>query len=138
MKLLESRASRIAIMLACLLAWFGASNHCALAALEGLVRPSAGAAQSCSHCPSGGKDKSAPIAMSACCKGLKVTLQTPKRVQFSNSLGELLIFAVGLVSEPSHKPMAVLGNLAGSPPGHSFAESVLHRSLLAHAPPVLA
>ena len=136
MSLLKSRTSRIAITVACLLAWFGASNHCALAAFEDLVKSSAGATQSCSHCPSEGKGKSVPVEMNACCKGLKVTSQSPNPVQFSNQLVSLLVSTAALTSAPQYGPTAITGTAAG-PPGHSFAETVLHRSLLAHAPPLL-
>ena len=133
---LKTRACRIATTVACLLAWFVVSKHCALAVIEDMVKPNAETAQPCSHCASEGKGKSAPVDMNACCKGMKVTLESAKPFQVGNHLLAVVVFVAVIILEPSPVESSTVSASDTGPPGvHSFAEIVLQRSLLAHAPP---
>ena len=119
--------------------WFGLSNHCALAGFERIALKAPmhchGAPAPTSPNAPGDKDKGGGVE---CCKIVRATLSTPAK-----TLG----FADEMAFEP-YKYLRVvlvlpeLGEQNGTfewdtgPPGaDSFAESVLQRSLLAHAPP---
>jgi len=136
---LRRQIVRTPIVALAALAWFAISNHCAIAALETAAKP-----QGVSHCHPAPADKPAPSkgGQSAveCCKILRATLLTPaKKVAAFDQLNFTLqkyVIALVSLSVPSivHLPL----ELDTGPPGAlSFAESVLHRSLLAHAPPSL-
>ena len=121
------------------LAWLAISNHCAIAAMEMAAKP-----EGVPHCHSAPTEKPVPTkrGQSAveCCKILRATLLTPsKKVaafdQWNFTLQKYVIALVSL-SLPLvvHLPLELD---TGPPFAVSFAESVLHRSLLAHAPPSL-
>jgi hypothetical protein len=122
--------------LLCAVAWFVASNHCALAGLlDRMVNHSA--VMNCEHCPTkdgdGGKS-GAP--MSACCKGIKATTSATAKVSFAPVLSDsLLIGFLAFIQLPE----ALRGEGSadtGPPRGLSFAEAVLSRSFQSHAPPI--
>ncbi len=123
------------------ISWLAISNHCALglATIESHGSEAVTAHDCCAGempaKPKPAKDRNAP-----CCKTLRATSAIAKAWQ----AGDLT-----LASAPVDFPSAILNAplapktarrpLDTGPPGvGSFAESVLQRSLLAHAPPFLA
>ncbi len=131
---------RAPIVFLAALAWMAASNHCALASFEG----SAGmiAAPSChgmhdGHAPSKQKQQGDV----ECCKVLRATLPSLAKTLVAQPALNFAIqtWFVALVGM-SEQPRLILPlELDTGPPGSvSFAETVLQRSLLAHAPPSLA
>ena len=138
-RLLHSQAFRLPVVMIAAVSWFGLSNHCALAAIERTASEAPmhchGAPTPNSHDAPGGKDKGGGVE---CCKIVRATLSTP-------------IKTVGLADELAFEPYKYLGVVlvlpdpgdqngifewdTGPPGADSFAESVLQRSLLAHAPP---
>lgn len=120
-------------------AWLSISNHCVLGSLMTVPAESPTAATHChndSPAPSSPEsdDKSAP-----CCKVLKATVATKVQAQ-----ANLLDFVLAeypngeLIASIWQAHTHTLGLDTGPPPAHGFAESVLQRSLLAHAPPSLS
>jgi len=119
---------RFAVILAVLAAWVFASNHCALATLAAAVDEHA-----CCHRTDSAP---APESMTECCQALNAPLPAVAAAPVSH-LYELFpawseqteLPAVRDISLPAHfTPRGPPGVLA-------FAEQVLNRSLLAHAPP---
>ena len=138
-----TRVVRATAALIAVVAWFVASNHCAVA---GFGPAPAADASAHSHCH-GSSDKPAEEPKerecdgSKCCNSLNApTLALAKsavtydsaHVSAPDFAGFLRCFAV-----TQHD--SVPCELDTGPPGStSFAESVLQRSILAHAPPFLA
>jgi hypothetical protein len=130
------KLTRLVIVLLTLLAWFSISNHCVFGLLQ---RSNRAAAPAACHAPapvrSDGKSEPSP-----CCKILRATLSISKDV---SEFDPMLVFALlrfdGLIFVPDefyqNRPLELD---TGPPLSRSFAESVLQRSILAHAPPVLA
>jgi hypothetical protein len=127
---------RALVVLVVGLAWFAVSNHCVLAALE---RPAKMVvAQSChgmtaQHAPA--KKNQTGVE---CCKVLRATLSKSLAVQsaMAFAIREYFIKFVSLPDET--QPKCVFALDTGPPFAYSFSESVLQRSILAHAPPFLA
>jgi len=119
-------------------AWLAISNHCALgaaAAPEVKSTPN--------ECPFHSKQatpaKPKQSSNSPCCKILRATVATGKNlarpmvhlVDLDLAFAKLLVFAPPKISFRG-------ATLDTGPPGAtSFAELILQRSILAHAPPVL-
>lgn len=129
--------SRIAIVAVTTAAWFSISNHCALSAFEPAQRAQAHAA--CHGSPgapagSPAKDEAAP-----CCKLLRATLaksdQPVSQNYFTGSPQAWLNAGLALTEQLHWRQSFELDT--GPPSSESFAESVLQRSILAHAPPFL-
>ena len=130
-----ARLGRSLLVILTIAAWFSISNHCALGSL---IAAQAGNSTAPMHChkegpaPSKGGDEQAP-----CCKVLKaitvaqVNLGTDQLdfVPKEYPAGELI---VGLWKAHTH----TLELDTGPPRAISFSESVLQRSILAHAPPL--
>jgi hypothetical protein len=131
--------ARTSIVLFTLVAWFGISNHCALGMLEGAkitaTHPTcheSGPAPSKSR----GQDDQSP-----CCKILRATLveMTKPLLSFDPLAFSLHAYLVGLIIFPESRDVLHPLELDTGPPfSGSFAESVLQRSILAHAPPSVA
>lgn len=125
------RFSAMVVLLAGL-AWLAASNHCAFAAL----RHAAPAAHSC--CAEKKPAKSAAPSMQ-CCGVFNVPI--PEQVTVPQGQYHFLK-PVWVADEPLALSLsqAVAEDAGlyetGPPRAASFAESVLNRSLLAHAPPI--
>ena len=125
---------RCGVILLMIVAWVAISNHCALAAWS---MPKV-APESCPMHSKPGKQKQGSDQV--CCQILRaastpatvksvapqVQLLSPEEAQFS---------VVLLLFPPSEAPLPGLDT--GPPGSDSFAESVLQRSILAHAPPSL-
>lgn len=132
-------ALRTATAMVVLFAWVVLSNHCALA-LMFPVKSSAVAVAEASCCkgqpePADG-DGPCPQMPQGCCKSLKVTMPDAAKIPLATVAPVILFFsAFVLVVLAESSPQ-----ISGGPPPDSptFAELVLNRSLLSHAPPATA
>ncbi|MDQ6911530.1 MAG: hypothetical protein M3128_01485 [Verrucomicrobiota bacterium] len=139
MKLLRNRMLRLSIVAIAAAAWLAISNHCAIAAVEGVAKlpmPSChgGAAE-------GGPVKHEEKGGLECCKVLRATLLTlsGNLAAFDISKFASHDYVVGLTPIIDHARTArIIEWDTGPPSANSFAETVLQRSILAHAPPSLA
>jgi hypothetical protein len=128
--------ARGTIVVVAICSWFAISNHCAFAALA----TKSDAAQA--TCPFHSKPKEKPSAGAQCCKILRAV--TPVASKSWARDDAKLSGADGYNSDhalvcASSQPTLVPLSLDTGPPGvRSFAELILQRSLLAHAPPFLA
>jgi len=133
------KAIRISIVLATIVAWLSISNHCALG---GMIAAGTQPAMAPMHChgnqPSPSK-KSSEEEM-PCCKVLRATLAGQgKTVQVTSKdflpiQTWIIAEAISAYEAQLHRPQLEFDT--GPPFAASFAESVLQRSLLAHAPPM--
>ncbi len=140
----RSSALRVAVTLAVIAAWLFATNHCALATMWTPVDVMHCAGEKTpapehQGCPEHGPDhdKKAPLA---CCQSLQVpAVQLAKSPLSTHTLtfAPVLYFVSTLLVPAAPQP-APVPELDTGPPGVlSFAESILQRSILAHAPPSL-
>lgn len=140
MNLFHNRLVRLPIVAIGALAWLAISNHCVIAAMEGTARMPmlrCHGTSTGSHLPAK-QDEKGDVQ---CCKVLRATLLTP-----SSNLAayDKIAFAphdylVALISAAEQLRLTPVIEWDTGPPGaNSFAESVLQRSILAHAPPSLA
>jgi hypothetical protein len=126
---LPGRFLLVVVMMA---AWFAITNHCALGALG----TKASAAPM--HChgsqpapPKNGEEQT------PCCKVLKAV--TVVKISTGANTVDFVVknyLSIELVPAVLQRQMHTLGLDTGPPNALSFSESVLQRSLLAHAPPV--
>jgi hypothetical protein len=119
-------------------AWFAISNHCVLGAIE------AQAGKPVAHChghqpspaqPSDG-DQESP-----CCKTLRATVAIPVKAPEAQPDASLFVYDfVSQIHAFDDRQLEGVSYFSDTgPPGSStFAELVLQRSILAHAPPSLA
>jgi hypothetical protein len=132
-------AVRVPVVLIAAVAWLALSNHCALAGMER-------ASKTPMHCHGGADTNHAPAKDDKqggveCCKVLRATLLTSAKSVAA--LDEFLFapykyfVAIVVLPDTSHEIGASEWD-TGPPGGGSFAESVLQRSILAHAPPFVA
>ena len=137
----RARPLRICLVLITSVSWFSIVNHCALASLNTLVGE--GVAQCHADCcgnqpPVRHQNKSE----TECCKTLHATLSVPAKrvVGYNTSLFAAQIYFVAPVTFLNEPKVTLCGGEldTGPPFAKSFAESVLQRSILAHAPPSLA
>lgn len=139
---LRTRLFNATLSLVALAAWLLASNHCALAG----VMPVAKQVVVSSHCHSSPEapapdEKERECDGSKCCNSLaapslafaKYVVSYDTSLFVANDGPAFEQRVLGLDHEP-----AIAEIDTGPPRGHSFAESVLQRSILAHAPPALA
>jgi hypothetical protein len=116
--------------------WFCLSNHCALGfgmARSELARPAEAGACPMHSAPA----KEKPASNVPCCKDLRAV--TAKSVANANRApmqsSGAPDYAAEIIWPTLHLAVQVLALDTGPPGTFSFAESVLQRSLLAHAPP---
>ena len=136
------RASMAVIALLTAVAWFLAANHCAVA---GLAAPLSDAATGHEHCGGASDAPADPEKPNDCdglncCKSLSAPASFAKKlVGYNKAFFTLKDYVVTeiLFADEQHDA-SILELDTGPPPGHGFAESVLQRSLLAHAPPSLS
>ena len=123
-------------------AWFLAANHCAMA---GLTAPLTNVPAGHEHC--GGSsdapaDKEQPNDCDGlnCCKSLSAPASFAKKlVGYDKAFYTLKDYVVSEIVFADEQHDASISELDTGPPrAHGFAESVLQRSLLAHAPPSLS
>jgi hypothetical protein len=121
-------------------AWFFISNHCVLAEFKNAPKAEAICHQDC--CGHQLPVKSKSESGVECCKTLRATLSGAAKdfAGYDASLFALQLYFVGPVisTNDSRATPRVLELDTGPPFAHTFAESVLQRSILAHAPPSLA
>ena len=128
-------STRCAVVLIAICSWFAISNHCVFAELAMKTGPAQAACPFHSK-PAKKKQQSPPVQ---CCKVLRMVVFTKTKSwvrddsKFSDvgfrieQLADVLLLYNSQASLP----------LDTGPPGaHSFAELILQRSLLAHAPPI--
>jgi hypothetical protein len=137
--LLARGALRASIVLVAVVAWLAVSNHCALAALAGSAKmPS-------THSCHGMKSGDAPSKQKQggdveCCKVLRATLTKSSTLAASNAsafaLQRWFAEPMSFLQPARSRPPLELD--IGPPFRESFAETVLQRSILAHAPPSFA
>jgi hypothetical protein len=128
--------ARGTIVVVAICSWFAVSNHCAFAALA----TKTDSVQT--GCPFHSKPKEKPSAGAQCCKILRavapVTAKSWARddaqlSDFDSDNSESMLTVA--YSQTASAPLS----LDTGPPGlRSFAEMILQRSLLAHAPPSLS
>jgi hypothetical protein len=136
-----AKLSRVAVVLLTLVAWFSISNHCALG---GLIAGTTQSSMAPMHCHGGQplpSKKSGDQEM-PCCKMLCATITgEAKIVQVASKdylpIQSWIVAEIIFADEPQlHRAPQELDT--GPPFAGSFAESVLQRSILAHAPPLRA
>ena len=129
---------RLAIVLTTIVAWFSISNHCAVGAL--VVTKAQSALRMHCHGSEPSPTKKSSDEEMPCCKVLRATLAGQGKIvqvgskdflPIQNWITTEIIFA-----DEAHSHCAPLELDTGPPFVASFAESVLQRSVLAHAPPV--
>ena len=139
MNFLRNRIVRLPTVAIGAAAWLAISNHCALAAIEGAAKmpmPSCHGAIPASHSPAK-PDKEGGVE---CCKVLRATLLTLSRnlAAYYTLTFAAHNYVVGLIPVVDEARLTYILEWDTGPPGaDSFAESVLQRSILAHAPPSL-
>jgi len=123
--------------------WLAVSNHCALglAAIE-MHSSDTVSAQAHDCCASAvpGQPKPAKDPATPCCKTLQALSVSPAKSFEANvtiSFGGPLACSMPAIATLRIGPVAYRFLNTGPPDGKSFAESVLQRSLFAHAPPFL-
>ncbi|HEY2614172.1 MAG TPA: hypothetical protein VGI42_00545 [Chthoniobacterales bacterium] len=133
---------RLLVVALSVLSWFAASNHCVLAAQPLKMRVMEQGDMP-SGCPMRSMQQpSQPVKQGGCgdlpcCKNLQATkTAVVKMVAAPIWLGALVTFFTPFTGETSGNAAKILSFLDTGPPGEtSFAELVLQRSILAHAPP---
>lgn len=129
---------RAPIVLLVALSWLAVSNHCALAAVDGstamIAAPTCHGTQE-GHAPTKQK-KEGDVE---CCKVLRAPLPSLAKNVTPPNASALAIpaYFITLFSVTELPPLRPLELDTGPPASISFAETVLQRSLLAHAPPPL-
>lgn len=133
------RVVRSLIVLLTISAWFVASDHCALAGT--LLRSTAAAAPAQESCPGHSQPKKEEKQSKLpCCKTLVAT-SAPAKIA-GGYQADLFVIQPFQNAEfdfvLKHFALSALELDTGPPASLSFAESVLQRSLHAHAPPCLS
>ena len=136
------RVLSTAIALVTAAAWFLAANHCVVACL---TAPLAAASEGHEHCQASSDqptDKEQPNDCDStnCCKSLSAPASFAKKlVGYDKACFTLQDYVVGEFAFVSDQHDALISELDTGPPlPNFFVESVLQRSLLAHAPPFLS
>jgi hypothetical protein len=126
---------RASVVVVTLVGWFLISNHCALTGLESWQ---SGAAHASCHANTPAPSKlPAKGDQMPCCKLLPATVVKDGASVVQNGLTfSLQPYFVGFIAFPEQLHWSQSFELDTGPPfSESFAESVLQRSVLAHAPP---
>lgn len=139
MNFLRHRLVRLPIVAFGFAAWLAISNHCAIGAVKGAGK------MPMARCHSDSPGNQSPAKHNQegaveCCKVLRATLLTPSSSlaagpdTFTFSAHDYVISLIS--AEDELRPTPVIEWDTGPPGAKSFAESVLQRSILAHAPPL--
>ena len=131
---------RLGIVLTTIAAWFSISNHCVL----GAATTKTNSAVAPMHChgnqPAPSKKSNSEEEM-PCCKLLRATVTSNAKivqVASKNFLpAQIAVIAEIIFANEAQLHRTPLELDTGPPFSRSFAESVLQRSILAHAPPSL-
>jgi hypothetical protein len=135
---LITRITRATLSLLVIAAWFSAANHCVVAGMVAKAAATVSAEPSCPGHPSPEQqeEKSGDCDASSCCKALASPVTLAKVAAqnhgftFAKDFPAIIPFAV------CDQHVAAIEEIDTGPPRPpSFAESILQRSLLAHAPP---
>ncbi|PYJ26525.1 MAG: hypothetical protein DME90_11635 [Verrucomicrobia bacterium] len=130
---MNARARYMVVAIA-ICSWFAISNHCAFAAL---ATKTDSVQTECPFHSKPAKQKQEPSQVQ-CCKILRAVFLAktkswaPDNSKFSNAPFRVEVFAHLALA---HNERALLSLDTGPPGARSFAELILQRSLLAHAPP---
>ena len=123
-------------------AWFLAANHCAVACLAAPLAAAPEAHEHCSGSSDKPTDKEQPNDCDSlnCCKSLSAPASFAKKlVGYDKAFFTLKDYVVSEIIFADEQHDASISELdTGPPPASCFAELVLQRSLLAHAPPFLS
>jgi hypothetical protein len=129
------------VTLLTVVAWFLAANHCAVACL---AAPLSGDSETHEHCAASSeapadKEQSNNCDTRNCCKSLSAPTSFAKKLAgYDKAFYTLKDYVVREFVFATEQHDASISELDTGPPrAHCFAESVLQRSLLAHAPPSL-
>lgn len=140
----SSTLANLGISFLAMFAWLVATNHCATAMIVASSAPATchgEAATASHHCheeENGQGRAPAKDSSEACCKNFKAATNDDAAPQFNDSALKLLVFG-DVVELPSTEEKSDLDpHFLDSGPPRSFAETVLQRSILAHAPPSFA
>ena len=138
-KLTRDKLIRVLIVVVTGLAWISISNHCALGAL--IAKTNSALAPMHCHGNQPAPSKKSSEEEMPCCKLLRATVTSDaKTVQVANKnflLVQIEIIAKIIFANEAQLHRTPLELDTGPPFSRSFAESVLQRSILAHAPPSL-
>ena len=130
---MKSAASGAIVVIA-ICSWFAISNHCAFAALATKTDST--------DCPFHSKPKEKPSAGAQCCKTLRavapVTAKSWARDDAKLSDAGGYDRECSIIIECLQRTLVPVSFDTGPPGLRSFAEMILQRSLLAHAPPLAA
>ena len=135
------QTGRMATVILSIFAWLAISNHCALAGIEATATQAN--IPKCHHCADSTPAKEKQNGADAvCCRVLRATLnaQGKKIVGACSTIFVLQTYFLSAGFGPeAAKAFVFLMELDTGPPFRvSFAESVLQRSILSHAPPFVA
>ena len=134
-------AVRFAILLVMSISWFALANRCALALVVASTEERSHSCCQEDNAAAKTPGKGNEPSTGECCKTLDATfVSVAKQLTDFNASVALDSYFVALVVFPNASgfmPMAIALD-TGPPFASSFAETVLQRSLLAHAPPQLA
>jgi hypothetical protein len=129
---LRYRVVRLSIAAVAGVAWLAISNHCALAALQGAAKMSM---PTCHHTAPAKHEEKGSVE---CCKVLRATLPSFSKnlAVYDTTLFASVDYVVALISAVDQARLTRVIEWDTGPPGaDTFAESVLQRSIRAHAPP---
>jgi hypothetical protein len=135
----SARMARLLTVIITAVAWFFISNHCVLAELQAKPKAKTSCHQPCCGNQPPAKSKSENAV--ECCKTLRAMLSGAAKdfAGYDTSLFALQLYFIGpVISTNDSGPIPVLELDTGPPFVNTFAESVLQRSILAHAPPFMA
>ena len=133
----RDKIMRLAVVLVTIAAWFSISNHCALGALTAAKTDSALAPMHC-HGNQPAPSKKSSEEETPCCKMLRATITSEAKIVevASKDFTPIQDWIVAELVFSAETQLSPLELDSGPPFAGSFAESVLQRSILAHAPPV--
>jgi hypothetical protein len=141
MRRARDKAIRISVVLTTVVAWLSISNHCAVGGMVAAKTQSPMAQMHC-HGSQPSPSKKSSDEEIPCCKLLRATITSGSNIVGAASK-DFLPIQSWIVAElifadeaQFHRTPQELNT--GPPFAGSFAESVLQRSILAHAPPLLA
>jgi hypothetical protein len=130
-------STRCAVVLVAICSWFAISNHCAFAAV---ATKTDSAQAECPFHSKPAKQKQEPSQLQ-CCRILRAVVlgQTKNWARDNSRFSDVGLRVEEFAHLPlSHNTQTSLPLDTGPPGARSFAEWILQRSLLAHAPPLLA
>jgi len=137
LKFVMKAVTRCAVVLIAICSWFAMSNHCAFAAV---ATKTDSPQTECPFHSKPAKQKQEPSRLQ-CCKILRAVVfaQTKSWARDDAKFFDLdLCVEEFPLVESFPNAQASLSLDTGPPGAHSFAELILQRSLLAHAPPIVA